>query len=92
MQKPLLPRPPLIPVLDAVKVSGRCNMFDRTCVILTMQDLGYCLQADWLSAHLDDYLDILIVEYSQWMRENAPPPRESLAQKVARETGLELIQ
>uniref|UniRef100_A0A0C1RQ08 Uncharacterized protein n=2 Tax=Tolypothrix TaxID=111782 RepID=A0A0C1RQ08_9CYAN len=66
-------------------------MFDRTCVVLTMQDLGYTSQADWLSEHLDDYLDILIVEYSRWMEENAPPPSESLAQKVARETGLELI-
>ncbi len=82
----------LIQALDAVKKSKRCNMFDCTCVILTMQDLGYTLQADWLSAHADEYLDILIDEYSRWLQDNAPPLSESLAQRVARETGLEVVE
>ncbi len=92
MQTPLSPRPPLIPALDAVKRSGRCNMFDRTCVILTMQDLGYTPQADWLQAHLEDYLDILIDEYFDGWKKTHHLLCESLAQKVARETGLELIE
>lgn len=90
MQAPLSPRPPLISALDAVKLSKRCNMFDSTCVILAMRDLGYTLQADWLEAHLDNYLDILIDEYQQWMQQS--PSNESLGQQVARETGLEVIE
>lgn len=82
-------RPYLIPALDAVKISGQCNMFDSNCVIQIMQELGYVEQADWLAAHLDDYVDILVVEYFNWMLVNEP---ESLAQKLARETGLEVIE
>ncbi len=90
--QPVNERSPLVQALDAVKLSRQCNMFDRTCVILTMQDLGYTLQADWLLAHIDDYLDILIGEYSCWLQDNAPPKSESLVQRVARETGLEVVE
>lgn len=79
----------LIPALDAVKRSGRCNMFNSDCVIQAMQDMGYNEQADWLAVHLDSYVDILVVEYFNWMLVNQP---ESLAQKLARETGLEVIE
>ncbi|RCJ20234.1 hypothetical protein A6S26_05795 [Nostoc sp. ATCC 43529] len=65
-------------------------MFDSTCVILAMRDLGYTLQADWLNSHLDNYLDILIDEYHQWMEQS--PSNESLTQRVARETGLEVVE
>ncbi|NJN11868.1 MAG: DUF5049 domain-containing protein [Richelia sp. RM1_1_1] len=82
-------RPYLIPALDAVKRSGQCNMFDSNCVIRTMQDLGYIEQADWLEANLDSYVDILMVQYLDWMDENQPA---SLAQQLARETGLEVIE
>ncbi|MEA5595754.1 DUF5049 domain-containing protein [Rivularia sp. UHCC 0363] len=82
-------RPYLITALDAVKRTGQCNMFDSNCVIRTMQDLGYIEQADWLAAHLDDYVEILVVEYFDWMQINEP---ESLAQQLARETGLEVIE
>lgn len=80
-------RPQLIPALDAVKRSVQCNMFNSDCVIRVMQDLGYIEQADWLRANLDSYVDILVVEYFNWMLVNEP---ESLAQKLARETGLEV--
>ena len=82
-------RPYLIPALDAVKKSSQCNMFNSDCVIQKMLDLGYNEQADWLAAHLDSYVDILVVEYFNWMLVNEP---ESLAQKLARETGLEVIE
>ncbi len=82
-------RPQLIPALDAIKRSGQCNMFNPDCVIRVMQDLGYNEQADWLRANLDSYVDILVVEYFNWMLVNEP---ESLAQKLARETGLEVIE
>jgi hypothetical protein len=88
MQQQLSPRPHLMEALDEVKVSNQCNMFDRACVIQVMQDLGYIEEADWLTANLDSYLDILIDEYQQWMHENEP---ESLAQQLARETGLKVI-
>ncbi|WP_238361034.1 hypothetical protein [Iningainema tapete] len=52
-------------------------MFDRTCVISTMQDLGYTSQADFLSRHFDNYLDILICEYCRWLYDNAPPKSKS---------------
>lgn len=64
-------------------------MFNPDCVIQAMQDLGYNEQADWLAAHLDSYIDILVVEYFNWMQINEP---ESLAQKLARETGLEVVE
>lgn len=82
-------RPYLIPALDAVKLSGQCNMFNPDCVIQVMQDLGYNEQADWLGVNLDSYIDILVVEYFNWMQINQP---ESLAQKLARETGLEVVE
>lgn len=82
-------RPYLISALDAVKSSGQCNMFDSTCVISKMHELDYNEQADWLAAHLDHYVDILVIEYFNWMLVNEP---ESLAQKLARETGLEVIE
>ena len=89
MQQKSSTRPHLIPALDAVKRTGQCNMFDSNCVIRTMQDLGYVEQADWLAANLDSYVDILVVEYFNWMQINEP---ESLAQQLARETGLEVIE
>ncbi|MBE9212852.1 DUF5049 domain-containing protein [Plectonema cf. radiosum LEGE 06105] len=61
--KPPPSRPYLIPALDAVKSSGQCNMFDSNCVIRVMQNLGYVEQANWLAAHLDNYLDILMNDY-----------------------------
>lgn len=82
-------RPYLIPALDAVKKSGQCNMFNPDCVIQAMQDLGYNEQADWLGVNLDSYIDILVVEYFNWMQINQP---ESLAQKLARETGLKVVE
>ncbi|NJO64891.1 MAG: DUF5049 domain-containing protein [Richelia sp. RM2_1_2] len=89
MQQQLSTRPYLITALDAVKRTGQCNMFDSNCVIRVMQDLGYVEQADWLAANLDSYVDILVVEYFNWMQINEP---ESLAQQLARETGLEVIE
>jgi hypothetical protein len=88
MQQQLSPRPPLMKALDDVKASNLCNMFDCVCVIRAMQNLGYIEEAGWLAANLDSYLDILIDEYQQWMHENEP---ESLAQQIARETGLKVI-
>lgn len=82
--------PPLIQALDAVKISKRCNMFDSKCVISTMKDLGYTLQSDWLKARSDNFLDIITSEYIRWMWEYSTPS-ESLARKVAHDTGLEVI-
>ncbi|MBD2341817.1 hypothetical protein H6G64_33325 [Calothrix sp. FACHB-156] len=59
---------------------------------MTLQDLGYGLQADWLEENLDSYNEILIHEFSQWLHANPRPFRESVAQRVARETRLELIE
>ncbi|MEM6404207.1 MAG: hypothetical protein AAF349_28310, partial [Cyanobacteria bacterium P01_A01_bin.68] len=75
--------------LDAVKISGQCNMFNPDCVIQVMRDLDYIEQADWLKANLDSYIDILVIKYFNWMQINEP---ESLAQKLARETGLEVVE
>ncbi|NJL64767.1 MAG: hypothetical protein HC903_26840 [Methylacidiphilales bacterium] len=88
MQQQLSPRPHLMEALDEVKRSNQCNMFNRACVILAMHNLGYIEEADWLAANIDSYLDILIMEYQQWMHDNEP---ESLAQQLARETGLKVI-
>lgn len=82
--------PPLIEALDAVKISKRCDMFDSKCVISTMKDLGYTLQSNWLKARSDDFFNIITSEYIRWMWENSTPS-ESLARKVARDTGLEVI-
>ncbi|WP_414755927.1 hypothetical protein [Anabaena sp. CCY 9910] len=86
-------RPPLLmEALDEVKASGLCNMFNYACVILALEDLGYGLQADWLEENIYSYNEILIHEFSQWLHANPRPFRESVAQRVARETGLELIE
>ncbi|NEU77573.1 hypothetical protein [Nostoc sp. UIC 10630] len=86
-------RPPLLmEALAEVRASGLCNMFNYACVIITLQDLGFELQADWLEEHLDIYNEILIHEFSRWLQANPRPFRESVAQRVARETGLELIE
>ncbi len=82
-------RPYLIPALDAVKRSDRCNMFNHNCVIQVMHSLGYIEQADWLKDNLDSYIYILVIKYFNWMLVNEP---ESLAQKLARETSLEVIE
>ena len=79
-------------VLAEVRTSGRCNMFDFPCVVTTIHNLGYELQADWLEQHPDSYGKILMREFPQWLRDNPPPPQESLAQRVARETGMEVIE
>lgn len=88
MQQQLSPRSSLMFALDEVKASNQCNMFDRACVIQAMQNLGYIQEANWLEANKDNYLDVLIDEYQQWMQDNEP---ESLAQQLARETGLKVI-
>ena len=86
-------RPPLLmEALAEVRASSLCNMFNYACVIITLQDLGFELQADWLEEHLDSHNEILIHEFSQWLQANPRPFRESVAQRVARETGLELIE
>ncbi len=79
-------------VLAEVRTSGQCNMFDFPCVVTTLYNLGYELQADWLEQHPDSYGKILMREFPQWLRNNTATPRESLAQRVARETGLEVIE
>lgn len=78
--------------LAEVRASSLCNMFNYACVILALEDLGYGLQADWLEQNLDSYNEILIHEFSQWLQANPRPFSESVAQRVARETGLELIK
>lgn len=83
--QPVKKSSPLIKALDAVKVSRRCNMFDSTCVISTMQDLGFTSQADFLSKHADNYLDILICEYSRWLHDNAPPKSKSLVNALVQQ-------
>lgn len=86
-------RPPLLmEALAEVRASSLCNMFNYACVILALEDLGYSLQADWLEENLNIYNEILIHEFSQWLHAHPRPFRESVAQRVARETGLELIE
>ncbi|MTJ14689.1 hypothetical protein FJR11_19330 [Anabaena sp. UHCC 0187] len=82
--------PLLMEALAEVRATSLCNMFNYACVILTFQDIGYGLQADWLEQNIDRYVEIL-ADFSQWLKANPRPFRESLAQRVARETGLELI-
>jgi hypothetical protein len=82
----------LMEALAEVRASSLCNMFNYACVILALEDLGYGLQADWLEENTDSYNEFLIHEFSQWLRANPRPFRESVAQRVARETGLELIE
>ncbi len=79
--------PLLIPALAEVKASRRCNMFNYACVAIALHDLGYKLEADWLEQHRGSYVAVLH-EFSQWWQANR---RESLAQQVARECGLEVI-
>ncbi|MHC5854973.1 hypothetical protein [Nostoc sp.] len=50
-------RPPLLmEALAEVRASSLCNMFNYGCVIITLQDFGFELQADWLEEHLDSSL------------------------------------
>ncbi|WP_026736138.1 hypothetical protein [Fischerella sp. PCC 9605] len=85
-------RPPLLmEALAEVRASGLCNMFNYACVILALDDMGHAAEADWLKQHINSYVNILN-EFSRWLQANPRPFRESLAQRVARETGLELIE
>jgi hypothetical protein len=82
------PQPPLlIEALAEVKTSHRCNMFNYTCVAIALHDLGYKLEADWLEQNRGRYVAVLH-EFSQWWQVNR---RNSLAQQLARECGLEVI-
>ena len=65
-------------------------MFDLRCVVSQMCDRGQDDVAQWLVENRANYLTILTEEFSAWLERN-PSPRESLAQRVARETGLEVI-
>lgn len=85
-------RPPfLMEALAYVRASGQCNMLNPACVIIALDNRGCNLEADWLEAHLNNYFEVM-QEFSHWLRDNSPPPKESLAQRVARETGLEVIE
>lgn len=82
----------LMPALTEVRSLGCCNMFDFPCVIAAMKGCGYPDTANWLERHRDNYLDLLVGDFSQWLDAHPSSPRESLARRVARETGLEVIQ
>lgn len=83
--------PLLMQALTDVRASGQCNMLNPACVIIALDDMGYDFQADWLQEHLNSYVEIMC-EFSRWLRDHPAPPKESLAQRVARETGLEVIE
>lgn len=85
-------RPPhLMQALADVRASGQCNMLNPACVIIALDDTGFTYQADWLKAHLNNYFEVM-QEFSHWLQDNPLPPKESLAQRVARETGLEVVE
>jgi hypothetical protein len=85
----------LMEALLEVRNSGWCNLIDRVCVIDTLRTFGYEKAASWLERHKKHYDKIVMDDFSEyfseWLSAHFPYVRESLAQKVARETGLELI-
>ncbi len=81
----------LMPALAQLRAIGCCNMFDLNCVVAVLHAGNYTDAAEWLKQHQENYLELLAGDFSVWLNAHPPPPRESLAQRVARETGLELI-
>lgn len=82
----------LMPALEEVRYSGDCNMFDLYCVVDRMRDRERSEVADWLVENRRHYFTLLRQDFSAWLERNPSPRGESLAQRVARETGLELIE
>jgi hypothetical protein len=85
----------LMQALLEIRNSGRCNLIDRVCVIETLYEFGYAEVASWLDRHKENYDEIVLDDFSkyfsEWLNTHFPYARESLAQRVARETGLELV-
>lgn len=85
----------LMEALLEIRNSGWCNLIDRMCVINALNDFGYQEAASWLEHHKKDYDKIVIDDFSayfsEWLSAHFPYNRESLSQRVARETGLELV-
>lgn len=79
----------LIIALADVKISGSCNLFNCHNVISTLKNMGYNIEALWLEENRSHYVAVLY-EFSQWWQTNHSQ-QESLAQRVARECGLEVI-
>jgi hypothetical protein len=71
----------LMPGLAEVRATGCCNMFDFYCVLTVLRYQGYTDAANWLAG-----------DFCAWIDSHPPLPRESIAQRVARETGLEVIK
>jgi hypothetical protein len=82
----------LMPGLAEVRATGCCNMFDFYCVLTVLRYQGYTDAANWLKQHQDNYLELLAGDFCAWIDSHPPLPRESIAQRVARETGLEVIK
>ncbi len=87
----------LMQALLEIRNSGRCNLIDRVCVIETLYEFGYAEVASWLERHKKNYDKIVFDDFpkffSEWLSAHFPygRGRESLAQRVARETGLEVV-
>lgn len=90
--KVIIERPDnLMTALFQVRNQGTCNMLDLPCVLSTLHRMGYETVAIWLQNYKAIYSEILIDEFSEWLTTHPTTEYESLAQQVARETGLEVI-
>ncbi|MBE9039369.1 hypothetical protein IQ235_00980 [Oscillatoriales cyanobacterium LEGE 11467] len=81
----------LMPALAEVREGNYCNMLSRSCVIEVLETMGEQEIADWLTQNRAGYSKLINEDFSEWLDRNPSPGKESLAQKVAKETGLEAI-
>lgn len=62
--------------LEAVRRSGRTNMFDRPAVIAIALELGFDDTAAWVNSHRKEYAEGIFQGFEEASPEEAPPQEE----------------
>lgn len=83
------PRPQnLMPALLEIRDSGKCSTLEFSCVVDALKTTGHEEVAAWLESHEASYDEIIMQEFSLWLKEHSPYEQESIAQDAAAATGL----
>lgn len=87
----LQPRPDnLMEALSVVRDRGRIDLLDCSSTIASLYSIGQTEAASWLEHHQEIYHEVVMKEFSQWLEAHSPDEGESIAQKAAEVTGLDM--
>lgn len=83
----------LMVALYEARESCSCRMIDCDSVTQKLISMGYVDEANWIINYCDDYVQLLAINLSKWEDDSTRVfGSVSLAQQLATECGLEVIE